>query len=314
MYQRLIFIFFILPDIPISDNYQKKIKGFYIEPFFCAIRKLLSCTLLPSILTMQIKIVLSSFIAFLFILISCEKKLAEKESAADSNSLKYSVLSTLPHNDKAFTEGLVIYDERLLESTGQNKQSWIAEVDQATGQHEKKVILDSEYFGEGITVLNKKIYHLTYKEKTGFIYDATTYEKIGEFNYNTEGWGITNNGKNLIMSDGTDKLYFLDTTTLKVIRTLPVIDVAGTRVKNLNELEYINHYIFANVYESSWIVKIDPTSGKVVGQLDLTPITSEIKRMYPNAYELNGIAYHKPTDALLITGKFWPKSYLIKIH
>ena len=256
---------------------------------------------------MKIKIVISSFIAFLFILTSCEKKSAENESAADSNSLKYSLLSTLPHNDKAFTEGLVMYDERLLESTGQNNQSWIAEVDQATGQHEKKVILDSEYFGEGITVLNKKIYHLTYKEKTGFIYDATTYEKIGEFNYNTEGWGITNNDKNLIMSDGTDKLYFLDTTTLKVIRTLPVIDVAGTRVKNLNELEYINHYIFANVYESSWIVKIDPASGKVVGQLDLTPITSEIKRMYPNAYELNGIAYHKSCRCLTDYGKILAK-------
>ncbi len=263
---------------------------------------------------MQIKIVISSFIAFLFILISCEKKSAEKETAADSNSLKYSLLSTLPHNDKAFTEGLVMYDERLLESTGQNNQSWIAEVDQATGQHEKKVILDSEYFGEGITVLNKKIYHLTYQEKTGFIYDAGTYKKIGEFNYNTEGWGITNDNKNLIMSDGTDKLYFLDTTTLKVIRTLPVTDVAGARVKNLNELEYINNYIFANVYESPWIVKIDPTSGKVVGQLDLTAITSEIKRMYPHAYELNGIAYYKLSDALLITGKFWPKSYLIRIH
>ena len=121
---------------------------------------------------MQIKIVVSLFIAFLFILISCEKKSAEKETAANSNSLKYSLLSTLPHNDKAFTEGLVVYDERLLESTGQNNQSWIAEVDQATGQHEKKVILDGEYFGEGITVLNKKIYHLTYQEKTGFIYDA----------------------------------------------------------------------------------------------------------------------------------------------
>ena len=285
-----------------------------MNPFFVLFESYYLGTLLPGILTMQIKIVISSFIAFLFILISCEKKSAEKGTAADSNSLKYSLLSTLPHNDKAFTEGLVMYEDRLLESTGQNKQSWIAEVDQATGQHEKKVILDSEYFGEGITVLNKKIYHLTYKEKTGFIYDATTFEKIGEFKYNTEGWGITNNDKNLIMSDGTDKLYFLDTTTLKVIRTLPVIDVAGTRVKNLNELEYINHYIFANVYESSWIVKIDPTSGKVVGQLDLTPITSEIKRIYPNAYELNGIAYHKPTDALLITGKFWPKSYLIKIH
>jgi glutaminyl-peptide cyclotransferase len=263
---------------------------------------------------MQIKIVISLFIAFLFVLISCEKKSAEKATAANSNALKYSLLSTLPHNDKAFTEGLVVYDERLLESTGQNNQSWIAEVDQATGQHEKKVILDGEYFGEGITVMNKKIYHLTYQERTGFIYDVGTYEKIGEFKYNTEGWGITNDNKNLIMSDGTDKLYFLDTTTLKVIRTLPVTDVAGARLKNLNELEYINNFIFANVYESPWIVKIDPTSGKVVGQLDLTAITSEIKRMYPHAYELNGIAYYKLSDALLITGKFWPKSYLIRIH
>ena len=263
---------------------------------------------------MQIKIVISSFVAALFVVISCEKKSAEKETAVNSNSLKYSLLSTLPHNDKAFTEGLVFYDERLLESTGQNNQSWIAEVDQGTGQHEKKVILGGEYFGEGITVLNKKIYHLTYQEKTGFIYDVGTYKKIGEFNYNTEGWGITNDNKNLIMSDGTDKLYFLDTTTLKIIRTLPVTDVAGARVKNLNELEFINNYIFANVYETPWIVKIDPTSGKVIGQLDLSAITSEIKRTYPHAYELNGIAYYKLSDALLITGKFWPKSYLIRIH
>jgi glutaminyl-peptide cyclotransferase len=263
---------------------------------------------------MRIKIVVSLFIVFLFILISCEKKSEEKETVSNSNSLKYSLLSTLPHNDSAFTEGLVVYDERLLESTGQNNQSWIAEVDQATGQHKKKVILDSEYFGEGITVLNKKIYHLTYQERTGFIYDVATYEKIGEFKYNSEGWGITNDNKNLIMSDGTDKLYFLDTTTLKVIRTLPVTDGAGARVKNLNELEYINSYIFANVYETPWIVKIDPASGKVVGQLDLTTLTSEIKRSYPHAYELNGIAYYKLSDALLITGKFWPKAYLIKIH
>jgi len=139
---------------------------------------------------MQIKIVISSFVAALFVVISCEKKSAEKETAVNSNSLKYSLLSTLPHNDKAFTEGLVFYDERLLESTGQNNQSWIAEVDQGTGQHEKKVILGGEYFGEGITVLNKKIYHLTYQEKTGFIYDVGTYKKIGEFNYNTEGWEL----------------------------------------------------------------------------------------------------------------------------
>ena len=176
------------------------------------------------------------------------------------------------------------------------------------------MILDSQYFGEGITVLNKKIFHLTYREKTGFIYDVSTYEKIGEFKYDTEGWGITNDNKNLIMSDGSDKLYYLDTTSLQVIRTLPVTDVAGRSLKNLNELEYINNYIFANVYESPWIVKIDPANGKVVGQLDLTAVTTEIKRIYPNAYELNGIAYDAASDALLITGKFWPKSYRIRMN
>jgi glutaminyl-peptide cyclotransferase len=259
------------------------------------------------------KIVFNLFIAGACTLISCERKLEGTEGATDSLSLKYSILSTLPHDDKAFTEGLVIYGDKLLESTGQNNQSWVAEVNQTSGQHEKKVILDGQYFGEGITVFNKKIYHLTYQEKIGFIYDVTNYKKIGEFNYSTEGWGITHDNKNLIMSDGTDKLYFLDTTTLKVIRTLPVT-VGGARVKNLNELEYINNYIFANVYESPLIVKIDPTSGKVVGQLDLSAITGEIRRMYPNTYELNGIAYNEISNALLITGKFWPKAYLIRIQ
>jgi len=251
---------------------------------------------------------------FLFILISCGNKSEDKTTTADSLSLKYSLLSTLPHDDKAFTEGLVVYGDKLLESTGQNNQSWIAETDLASGQYEKKLTLDSRYFGEGITVLNGKIYHLTYKEKVGFIYDARSYQKLAEFNYNTEGWGITHNHKNLIMSDGSDKLYFLDTTTLKVIRTLPVTNLGGTKLKNLNELEYVRGHIYANVYESSLIVKIDPANGKVVGALDLSAITSEIKRMYPNTYELNGIAYHENSDALIITGKFWPKAYLIRIH
>ena len=250
-----------------------------------------------------------------FVTVSCENKSPKNENNTKSSlDLKYSLLSTFPHNEKAFTEGLVIYNNKLLESTGQNNQSWIAEVDEASGEHIKKVILDGQYFGEGITVLNKKVYHLTYREKVGFIYDATTYKKIGEFNYNTEGWGMTHNNKNLIMSDGTDKLYFLDTTSLKVIRVLPVTDNGGSKVKNLNELEYINNYIFANVYESALIVKIDPANGKVVGQLDLSSITSEIKRMYPHTLELNGIAYNEISNALLVTGKFWPKSYLIRIH
>lgn len=261
------------------------------------------------------KLVVTSYVIILLSTLSaCDKKSEVNTAVLRSHSLQYSILSTLPHDDKAFTEGLVTYNDKILESTGQHNQSWIAEVNQNSGQSEKKVILDGQYFGEGITVLNNKIYHLTYKEKVGFIYDAKDYKKIGEFNYSTEGWGITHDNKNLIMSDGTDKLYFLDTATLKVIRAVPVTDFAGRRLKNLNELESVNNYIFANVYESSLIVKIDPATGKVVGELDLSTLTEEIKRMYPNTYELNGIAYIKKSDAFLITGKFWPKSYLIRLH
>ena len=244
---------------------------------------------------------------------SCEKKGEIKAQQEDSLSLRYSILSRLPHNDKAFTEGLVFYGDKLLESTGMNNQSWIAEADQSSGDHDKKVILDSRYFGEGITVLNKKIYHLTYEEKTGFIYSVDTYEKVGEFTYNTQGWGLTHNNVNLIMSDGSDKLYFLDTTTLKTVRTLPVTD-GNMKVKNLNELEFVNNYIFANVYETSNIVKIDPSNGKVVGRLDLAALTNEIKSTSTNTDVLNGIAYDKKADALLVTGKYWPKSFLIRIH
>lgn len=252
-------------------------------------------------------------VGMLFIFTSCEKKREEKV-LADSHSLNYSIVGTLPHDDRAFTEGLVIHDDKILEGTGQYNQSWLAEINPGTNRSEKKVILDEQYFGEGVTVLNEKIYQLTYREKVGFIYQTADYKKIGEINYSTEGWGITHDGQSLIMSDGTDKLYFLDTAEFKIIRTLSVTDPTGARLKNLNELEYINEYIFANVYETPMIVKIHPFTGKVVGELDLSIITSEIKRMYPGAYELNGIAYDKKLNALLVTGKFWPKYYLIRIY
>jgi glutaminyl-peptide cyclotransferase len=249
------------------------------------------------------------------ILSSCgDKQNTEDKAATDSLALNYSVVSTLPHNAEAYTQGLVIYNNRVIESTGQKGHSWIAEVNPGSGQHEKKVTLDNRYFGEGITVLNGKIYQLTWEEKTGFVYDADTYKKVGEFKYNTPGWGITHDNKNLIMSDGTDKLYFLDTTNLQVVRTLTVTDPGQGKLKNLNELEYIDGYVYANVYETAMILKIDPASGKVVGRLDLSPLSNEIKRMYPNTDVLNGIAYDKNSKALLVTGKLWPKSYLIRIN
>ncbi len=247
-------------------------------------------------------------------LASCgEKKDRETDAPLDTLAISYSVLKTLPHDVEAFTEGLTIDGNKVFESTGQNGKSWVAEVDPGSGVHAKKVILDSRYFGEGMTILNNKLYYLTWQTKVGFIYDADTYKQVGEFKYDTEGWGLTHNDRELIMSTGSEKLYFLDTTNLKVARTLTVT-YQGEKMKNLNELEYVDGYIYANIYETSWIVKIDASTGKVVGRLDLSTLADEIKRMYPNTNELNGIAYDKNSKAFLITGKNWPKSYLIRLQ
>lgn len=249
-----------------------------------------------------------------FVLTSCGgDKTGDSESSVDSLAIPYTVLKTLPHNTDAYTEGLTIYENKVYESTGQNGRSWLAEVDPGSGTHDKKIILDNRYFGEGMTVLNNKIYFLTWQTKIGFVYDAKTYKQIGEFTYGTEGWGLTHNNKELIRSDGSEKLYFMDTTDFKVTRTLTVTDEGG-KVKNLNELEYINGYIFANVYETARIVKIDPATGKVVGRLDLSVLVDEIKRMFPSINELNGIAFDPNSKALLITGKLWPKTYLIRLQ
>jgi glutamine cyclotransferase len=246
--------------------------------------------------------------------ISCgEKKTSDSETTVDSMAIKYTILKTLPHSTDAFTEGLTIHENKVFESTGQNGKSWVAVVDPGSGNHDKKIILNDQYFGEGMTILNNKLYYLTWQTKIGFIYDARTYKQIGEFKYDWEGWGLTHNGKELIMSAGTEKIYFLDSANQSVTRTITVTD-NGARVKNLNELEYVDGYIFANVYETPNIVKIDPSTGKVVGRLDLSTVVEDIKRMYQNTAELNGIAYDKNSKALLITGKLWPVSYLIRLE
>jgi len=243
---------------------------------------------------------------------SCQdKKNAGQMSPVDTLRLKYTVVTSLPHDENAFTQGLVIHHNKILESTGQNN-SWIAEVNPGTGTQDKKVTLNNHYFGEGITILNNKIYQLTWKNKIGFIYDANSYKQIGEFKYTTEGWGITHDNKNLIMSDGSEKLFFMDSLNFKVVRTLAVKE-GNSLIKKLNELEYIGGYIYANIWETPVIVKIDPSTGNVVGRLDLSAITNDISRMYPQADVLNGIAYDKNSKALLVTGKLWPKAYLIQV-
>ena len=220
--------------------------------------------------------------------------------------------AVVAHDNKAFTEGLIIHNGKIYESTG-SENSWIAEVDINTGTQNKRVELDKTYFGEGITILNNKIYQLTWQNKVGFIYDLSTYKKIREFSYEREGWGITHNNHHLIVSDGTENIYFLDSVNLTVTRKIVVKD-DGFAATNLNELEFIEGYIFANQWQTNYILKIDPVTGEVVEKLDLSELAKKAKWMYPQADVLNGIAYNQKTKDILITGKFWPLSFFIRLN
>ena len=231
---------------------------------------------------------------------------------AEKDLIPYTVLKVFPHDVTAFTQGLTVDHGKLYESTGQ-ANSWIAEVDIASGTQDKKIVLDKKYFGEGITFLNNKIYQLTWQNHTGFIYDAKTFAKTGEFQYDHEGWGITHNGKDLIVSDGSEKLYFMDTLTLKIVDTLIVRD-QGIATDNLNELEFIDGYLYANRWQTNLILKIDPASGNIVGKIDLSALVEKVRQMNSRADVLNGIAYEKKTGILLVTGKLWPALFAIRLQ
>lgn len=247
----------------------------------------------------------------LSMLLACGK---ENKNGAAANDLiiSYKLKMRWKHDTEAWTQGLLIHKGQLYESTGQ-KQSYIGIVDIKTGKPDKKVVLDDQYFGEGITVLNNKIYQLTWQNHVGFVYDLKTFEKLGEFKYQTEGWGLTNDGQHLIMSDGTEKLIYIDTVTFETVRTVAVKDDNGI-VTKLNELEYMEGFILANQWETNKVLKIDPQSGNVVGILDLTPLAQEAKLDNPRADVLNGIAYHPATKLVIVTGKFWPSTYVLQLN
>jgi glutamine cyclotransferase len=248
---------------------------------------------------------------------ACGKKDNTNEVKNDPLLMSYGVRAQWPHDTEAFTQGLVIHNGRLYESTGspkgQKAPSWVGVIDVKTGKPEQKADLPAEYFGEGITILNNKIYQLTWTSKIGFVYDLNTFKRIKTFDYDSEGWGITHDTKNLIMSDGSDKITFLDTTSLKSVRTLNVTDDNGA-VEDLNELEYIEGFIFANLWQTNIIVKIDPQSGKVVGRLDLSQLARDAQMRNPKVDVLNGIAYHPVTKLMLVTGKYWPMTYVIQLR
>jgi glutamine cyclotransferase len=243
------------------------------------------------------------------------------KSAADNTppTISYTVIRALPHDTSAYTEGLLFHDGQLFESTGtepempESRRSMFGTVDMATGKITPKVELDRQkYFGEGIVFLKDKVYQLTYTTKVGFVYDAKTFKKLGEFTFpSKEGWGMTTDGTYLIMSDGTSNINYLDPTTFRLAKVLGVTDNNGP-VSNINELELIKGYLYANQWETNYILKIDPASGKVVGRLNMESLEGEARNKYPGSEVLNGIAYDSTSDKVYVTGKLWPSIYEIK--
>ena len=232
------------------------------------------------------------------------------------------IVKTYPHDPNAFTQGLQYKDGFIYESTGKEGKSTISKLNLATGEVLKRTKLEDEYFGEGITILNDKLYSLTWRKNKGFVYDLETFEREKEFPYNRsrQGWGLTNNGSELIKSDGSHKIWFLDAETQKEIRSIEAYYNKG-KIDKLNELEYINGKIYANRWITdkpikSIIVIIDPNTGVVEGIINLHSVRQEVMKSQKltNDDVLNGIAYDAENDRLFVTGKNWNKLFEVKLE
>ncbi len=222
----------------------------------------------------------------------------------------YTIVNAYPHDTSAFTEGLFYSDGFLYESTGIYGNSSLRREDLTTGNVVQEYILPAQYFGEGIAIVNNTIIQLTWQSNMGFIYNKTTFALLGNFTYPTQGWGLTYDGKNLIMSDGTDHLYFLNPATFQQTGQIQVHD-GKTPVVNINSLDYINGEVYANIWLTNTIAIINPDTGQVKAWINLTGLQDE-NNSNPNAV-LNGIAYDQQTNRLFVTGKDWPNLYQIKL-
>lgn len=242
----------------------------------------------------------------------------EEESVILTPLINYTVKTSFPHSVNSFTQGLVFHKGLLYESTGSPEnfpktESVIGIVDLKNGEIKEKVKIDkSIYFGEGIAFIKNKVFQLTYKNQICFVYDDSTFTKLGQYKFtNNEGWGLTTDDNHLIMSDGTHILSYIDPENFQTIKQLSVSE-NDYALQFLNELEYIDGFIYANVWLKNVIVKIDPSNGNVVGKIDLTNLKDNALRINPNAQETNGIAYNPDTKKILVTGKLWPKIYEIE--
>ncbi|HEX7081828.1 MAG TPA: glutaminyl-peptide cyclotransferase [Gammaproteobacteria bacterium] len=215
-----------------------------------------------------------------------------------------------PHDPSAFTQGLAFYEGAFYEGTGQYGRSSIRRVDLETGEVQQAEPLSAAYFGEGITILDGRLYQLTWLNHVGFVYDVYSFERLGTFGYDGEGWGLTHDGEHLILSDGTETIRFLNPQTFEVEKSIRV-HANGRPVVRLNELEYVDGEIWANVWYEDRIARIDPDSGDVVGWIEAGAVYPPAQRGREDV--LNGIAYDPDTGRLIITGKNWPNVYEIEL-
>lgn len=226
-------------------------------------------------------------------------------------NLGFEVVAVIPHDPEAYTQGLQLADGRLFEGTGHYSKSSIREVNPQTGEVLRKRNLPADHFGEGITLHGGELWMLTWKESTAYVMDPETFRTLRTFKYEGEGWGLTSDGKQLIMSDGSNVLEFRETGDFSVAKTVGVTD-EGRPLKRLNELEYIRGSVFSNVYMTDRIARIDPGSGEVTGWLDLSSLRAQLPRPH-RAEVLNGIAYDEKSGNLLVTGKYWPRMFVIRL-
>ena len=236
---------------------------------------------------------------------------AEEGLAQKAKEFKIKVLETLPHDRGAYTQGLFFHNGNLYESCGQYGSSSFRKVDLKSGKDLRRLNFDGRYFIEGSCVHNGLLYILTWQEHKCFVYDINSLKYLGELYNPREGWGLTSNGKDLILSDGTESIYFLDPQTFAVRRSVKV-KYNGKPINMINELEYINGEIWANVYTTDYILTIDPATGNVKGKIDC-------KGLLPNSLRtvttdvLNGIAQNQATGEIYLTGKYWPKMYKVEV-
>lgn len=227
--------------------------------------------------------------------------------------LSFEILNEYPHDITSYTQGLEFHNGKLYESTGQYNESKLREVDYKTGEVLRNVDLAPSYFGEGLTILNDKIYQLTWKEDVGFVYDLNTFEKTSSFKYgkSKQGWGICNDGTKLYKSDGTENIWTLNTTNLTEDDFIQVYANKGM-IPSLNELEWINGKIYANIYQRNGVAVINPANGAVEAVIDFTPLRSKVTQ-HEGLDVLNGIAYNPETQTIFVTGKRWDKLFEVKI-